>query len=470
MNQLPPNQTHESAARPEAFVVSNSQCPVESLELLCQQLMESARDPASTAIAAEFTTSYHELTQSQRARFMSCLKSKFGVVPEAIHQAAEKYKNDPCFRNQQDLAKVVEAPRQKLFRCINTAPEGLKTLVQMRQDLLEFDLPIRLALRAVEEDLKHLLQSWFNRGFLKLKRIDWDSPASLLEKLIEYEAVHQISHWGDLRRRLQGDRRCYAFFHPSLAEEPLVFVQVALTNQISGKISALIEPSSAPLDSKNADTAMFYSISSCQPGLRGISFGGLLIKQVVNELQADLPGITTFSTLSPVPGFCRWLGQQDLSHLPRHGELKSLLNQSVESNSDQAQSQQTTVSDDLEDSGIDEKSETSAPEQLGSVDPQSLEPFRSELMGLLAYYLLAAKLKGRPIDSVARFHLGNGAQLREVHWMANSSNNGLSKSFGMMVNYVYEIDQIRSNRKHFLQDKIIAAHPSIHALAGSIKT
>ena len=158
MNQLPPNQTHETATKPEAFVVTSSQCPVESIEVLCQQLMESARDPASTAIAAEFTRGYQELTQSQRARFMSCLKSKFGVEPEAIHQAAEKYKNDPCFRNQQDLAKVVEAPRQKLFRCINTAPDGLKTLVQMRQDLLEFDLPIRLALRAVEEDLKHLLQ------------------------------------------------------------------------------------------------------------------------------------------------------------------------------------------------------------------------------------------------------------------------------------------------------------------------
>ena len=458
MNQTPSNQSNKPASivPSKAVVVPDSDSlATAALEELCSQLIKSHRDPASAAIATEFTQGYRNLTQSQRVRFMTFLNREYAVDPEAIHEAAQAYKDDPCFRNQQTLARVVEAPRQKLFRCINSGNDGLQTLVMMRQDLLEFDLPIRIALCAVEEDLKHLLQSWFNRGFLKLKRIDWNSPASLLEKLIEYEAVHQISDWGDLRRRLQDDRRCFAFFHPSLTEEPLVFVEVALTNAISGQISELIEPESEPLDSESADTAMFYSISSCQPGLRGISFGGLLIKQVVNELRSDLSNIKTFSTLSPVPGFCRWLGQQDLS---AHESLSEIVKQAV-----QRKANQPVINEQgLEECGQTEQSDGD------SIDPDTLKPFQQTLMSLLATYLLTAKLKGRPIDSVARFHLGNGAQLREVHWMADTSPNGMSNSCGMMVNYVYELDQIPSNRKYFLRDKIIAAHPSIHALVGNL--
>lgn len=407
---------------------------VVRLEELCRELMQFHRDPASVAIAGEITSIYQSLSTGDRTRFLMTINNNFGVDSDEVIAAAKEYERDPCLKNHQALSRVVEAPRQKLFRCINTAADGLKTLVRMRQDLRQFTIPIRRGVSAVDADLKHLLQSWFNRGFLELERIDWNAPASLLEKLIEYEAVHEIHNWVDLRRRLQADRRCFAFFHPSMKDEPLVFVEVALTNRIADNIESLIAPDAEASDPNAADTAMFYSISSCQPGLLGISFGGLLIKQVVTRLQADLPNVTTFSTLSPVSGFCGWLGQQTTTD---HESLRPLI--------ERLQAAESPVTAD------------------------EIEPHREALMSLLASYLLNAKLNDRPIDSVARFHLGNGAQLRAVHWMADTSGNGLSKSFGMMVNYVYETAQIQFNRQNFLQHKIIAAHPSIHALSQQVK-
>lgn len=432
MNHIPSHQSDFTTDK-KAIVVPESNAQIEDLDDLCRHLMKTNRDPSSIAIASEVTEAYQNLNLSDRCLFMTHLNRDYDVNSVAISSAASNYQDDPTFKNLQSLAKLVETPRQKLFSCINAAPDGLETLVRMRQDLLEFDLPIRIALGPVEEDLKSLLHSWFNRGFLRLQRIDWSSPASLLEKLIEHEAVHQISHWDDLRRRLQDDRRCYAFFHPAMETEPLVFVEVALTHEISGNINELINIDSEVADSSTADTAMFYSISSCQRGLRGISFGGLLIKQVVNELRSDLPGIKTFSTLSPVSSFSRWLSQQDAEKL---GECHCVLSKHANS---------------------------------GPTDPdelrKSLEPYREPLMELMAEYLIDEQIDGRPIDSVARFHLGNGSQLRAIHWMADVSENGMTKSLGMMVNYVYDLDQIQSNRQNFLQHKIIAAHPTIHSLA-----
>ena len=439
MNQPRTNQSIGPAGIPaaETMTLPDPNAKIKQLDDLCRHLMKVHRDPASTALASEITESYHELNHSERVRFMTCLSTNYDVQPEAIIGAAKNYEASPTFANLQALNRLVETPRQRLFRCINTAPNGLETLVRMRQDLLEFELPIRIALGPVEEDLKHLLQSWFNRGFLQLERIDWSSSASLLEKLIEYEAVHQISDWDDLRRRLQNDRRCYAFFHPSLKAEPLVFVEVALTQAISGNINDLIKHDSDVSNASVADTAMFYSISSCQRGLRGISFGGLLIKQVVNVLRADLPGINTFSTLSPTPSFLRWLGQQEPAYL---GECHQLI-------SDQ---QSGVVSDETQ--NLDERL-------------KRIEWLREPLMSLMADYLLNAKIDGRPVDSVARFHMGNGAQLRTIHWMADTSENGLNSSLGMMVNYVYELDQIQNNRQNFLHHNIVSAHPSVHGLA-----
>ena len=422
----------------DAVVLPDSEANEKVIELndLCRHLMKIHRDPASTAVATQITEMYGDLGRSDRAKFMSLLNRDYDVDTEAIVGAAKSYESDPTFKNLQSLAKLVETPRQKLFSCINAAPDGLQTLVRMRQDLLELDLPIRIALSPVEEDLKSLLQSWFNRGFLKLKRIDWSSSASLLEKLIEYEAVHQISHWDDLRRRLQDDRRCYAFFHPAMQAEPLVFVEVALTKAIAGNISDLITHDSDVVDSVNADTAMFYSISSCQRGLLGISFGGLLIKQVVNELRTDLPGIKTFSTLSPVPSFARWLTQQDETSL---GDCRDLFYEVNSEGHTQSLSPELT--------------------------PNHLDAFREPLLGLMARYLMDEKIDGRPVDSVARFHLGNGAKLHAIHWMADTSQNGLSQSLGMMVNYVYDLAHIQSNRQNFLQHQIITANPAIHTLA-----
>lgn len=401
---------------------------VATMDGLCRRLMKFRHDPSAIRIASEITEAYSELSQRGRLQFLIKLNDEYDVNSGAIIQAAKQYEQDPGFRNHQILTRVVEAPRQQLFRAINIAEDGLQTLIRMRQDLLQFDVPVRIGLAAVENDLKHLLQSWFNRGFLKLKRIDWESPARLLEKLIQYEAVHEIRHWDDLRRRLQTDRRCFAFFHPSLPDDPLVFVAVALTTKLSDNIASLISPDAEVTDPASADTAMFYSISSCQPGLTGISFGGLLIKQVLQELHVDLPSINRFSTLSPVPGFHQWLGQQQAVKDHRLFRLVT--------------------------PAVDE-----------ALTAESIEPHQDELMSILAEYLLNARIDGRPVDSVARFHLGNGAQLQAIHWMADTSQNGFRKSFGIMVNYVYETAQIQMNRQNFLQHKIIAADPSIHALA-----
>ena len=412
--QTPQNQN--SIDRPaDAVVVSKESENVNSIDQLCRKLMRVYRDPASIAIADEITSAYRLLTTAEKIGFLGKLNNNYGVDRDAIVEAAKAYEQDPGFKTHRALARVVESPRQKLFRYLNTAPDGLETLILMRKDLLEFETPIRIGLASVGNDLRNLLQSWFNHGFLELKRIDWSSPASLLEKLTQYEAVHQISNWEDLRRRLQDDRRCYAFFHPSMPNEPLVFVEVALTNEISCDIKQLIAPKSDVIDPNEADTAMFYSISSCQKGLTRISFGGWLVKQVVDELKRTLPGLKTFSTLSPTPGFARWLSQK-----------------SVDLNLD---------------------NEASAQNQ-------------DELMRLMAHYLLSAKIDGRPVDSVARFHLGNGARLGAIHWMADSSEKAMENSCGMMVNCIYDAQQIQINRNNFIQHQIVAANSEIHSLAG----
>jgi malonyl-CoA decarboxylase len=292
-------------------------------------------------------------------------------------------------------------------------------------------------LRAVDHDLRHLLQSWFNRGFLQLRRIDWDSPASLLEKIITYEAVHEIEGWDDLRRRLNQDRRCFAFFHPSMVGEPLVFVEVALTDGIPQAIDPLLARDSKVGNEREATTAIFYSISNCQTGLRGVSFGGFLIKQVVDELTRELRQLHTFATLSPVPSFMTWLTQQS-----GDGDETDTLTR-------EATFVQQRLTEDLD----------------WFEHPEHREPLRSPLMHLCAYYLVHEKLDEFPIDPVSRFHLGNGASLHRINWLADTSERGLRQSAGIMVNYLYELDKIEENHNRYVKEGTVAVSEGIQQLA-----
>jgi malonyl-CoA decarboxylase len=294
--------------------------------------------------------------------------------------------------------------------------------------------------KSIESDLTHLLRSWFNRGFISLQRINWHTPAHILEKLIRYEAVHAINGWDDLRRRLAADRRCFAFFHPALPDEPLIFVEVALVKGLAAKIRDLIDPASEVADPERADTAVFYSISDCQPGLHGISFGDFLIKQVAAELQEELPKLKTFATLSPVPGFRAWLDANTarLTELDDTRELAAWL----------------------------ARTRSQAAKRLAAPPEELREP----LLRLCAYYLTRSRRDdGQPLDAVARFHLRNGARLERVNWNADPSLKGLSQSAGIMVNYLYDLDEVEVNHEAYVnEDRVIAAR-RVEALARAIR-
>ena len=303
----------------------------------------------------------------------------------------------------------------------------------MREDLLRF-LPGRPELKPVDVDLHHLLASWFNAGFLRLERIDWRTPAAVLEKLIEHEAVHEIRGWNDLRRRLANDRRCFAFFHPALADEPLIFVEVALTRGLASSIQPLLASNSEPLDPRRANTAIFYSISNCLDGLRGISFGSFLIKHVIAELETEDLKLRSFATLSPVPGFRTWW-----TGLPpdRQAELAAGYDPSV----------------------------LSAVEKTDwHEDSAARDQVRPMLSRLCAHYLLSEREQGQAVDPVASFHLGNGASVEQINWLADRSEKGLTQSFGFMVNYAYRPLQIERNHEAYVKRSRVAASAKVRAL------
>jgi malonyl-CoA decarboxylase len=318
---------------------------------------------------------------------------------------------------------VVEPARQELFRRLNLAPGGTAALIQMRRHLLATlrDHPERMS---IDSDLAHLFRSWFNGGFLTLRRIDWGTSAAVLERLIQYEAVHQIQGWDDLRRRLEADRRCYAFFHPALPGEPLIFIEVALTERISARVQPLLDPNAEVLDPARARCAVFYSITHCQEGLRGISFGTLLIKQVVEDLKRNLPRIRRFATLSPIPDFQKWLATERID-----------------------------VLDNLESRAARLHNEPIAAD------------LRDELMRLCAFYLTRATRGKAPFDSVARFHLANGASLERLNWLADTSESGIRRSFGIMANYVYRPDDLERNHEAYARGYKAVASRQIERLA-----
>ena len=407
---------------------------------LSAQLLAQRGEATAAALAQRLVDAYVELDDDGRQTFFSYLASELNPDAERVLAAAERYRSDPSPTTLAALGRVCEPPRQELFRRINMASGGTAMLVALRSGLLDqvIDHP---ELGVVDDDLLHLFSSWFNRGFLTLEQIDWRTPAFLLEKLIAYESVHAIQGWDDLRRRLEQDRRCFAFFHPALADEPLIFVEVALVNGMAASIQPLLDREQERIDPEKADTAIFYSINNCQKGLRGVSFGNFLIKQVAAELKEELPNLKTFATLSPVPGFRRWL-------------LSDAVRAAVTEAPDEGVIDEITAS--LDDPDWQESKERS-------------EALRESMMGLAAHYLLKAKrADDRPLDAVARFHLGNGARLERVNWMGDISPNGIRQSGGIMVNYLYNLDELERNHEAYVNGKRVIAARRVEQLAKGV--
>jgi malonyl-CoA decarboxylase len=398
---------------------------------LCEALLSGRGEASGTAMAREVLDRYHHLDEAGRLSFFGELARNYGPDRERLAHAIEIWRAQPNDDDASDLHFASEPRRQELIRMLNRAPGGTSELVAMRADLLDH-LNGNKDLAALDRDVVHLLASWFNRGFLVLRRIDWSTPANILEKIIRYEAVHEIRDWNDLRRRIDPiDRRCYAFFHPALVDEPLIFVEVALTEAIPGAIAPLLAEDRQLVPIERARTAVFYSISNTQRGLGGISFGNFLIKQVVEELRRELPKLENFVTLSPVPGFMHWVKQA--SDVPVSDEERTLLEQ-------------------LEKPDWFKNAELAA--QLRPI----LEP-------LAAYYFLKARTpKGRLIDSVARFHLGNGARLERIDWLGDLSSKGLRESAGFMVNYLYRLDDIEKNHEAYANQGTVAASSAVKKL------
>ena len=395
---------------------------------LCDELLSGRGEASGVALANEILDDYADLTTGPRIAFFETLARTFGHDQARIDAAIAAWRAVPSAETAAELHRVTEPRRLELFRRLNLAPGGTAALVHMREQLLDA-MDHRDDLAIVDKDFVHLFSSWFNRGFLVLRRIDWSTPAVILEKIIRYEAVHEIRDWEDLRRRVDPpDRRCYAFFHPQLNDEPLIFVEVALTETIPTAIAPLLAAERQPVPIERARTAVFYSISNTQKGLGGISFGSFLIKQVVEELRRELPKLDTFITLSPVPGFMQWLKQAE--DVPVSDEERTLL-------------------EALDRPDWFENAELTA--QLRAV----VEP-------LAAHYFLKARTpKGRLIDSVARFHIGNGARLEKIDWLGDLSPKGRRESAGIMVNYLYRLEDIEKNHEAYANQGEIAASSAV---------
>jgi malonyl-CoA decarboxylase len=395
----------------------------DGMTALCEGLLSGRGEASGTVLARDVLDAYRGLDDTDRIAFFEALARAFGPDRDKVERAIELWRSGVGGAGG-SLHFASEPRRQELFRRLNRAPGGTSELVGMRADLLNLSKD-RKDLDTVNRDLEHLFMSWFNRGFLVLRRIHWSSPANILEKVIRYEAVHEIHDWDDLRRRIDPvDRRCYAFFHPALPDEPLIFVEVALTEAIPGAIAPLLAKDREPVPIERARTAVFYSISNTQRGLAGISFGNFLIKQVVEELRRELPKLDTFVTLSPVPGFMRWLKREP--ELPLTDDERALL---------------AHLDDDT---WID--------------DPELVEKLRVIIEPLAAHYFLKAKNpRGKPVDPVARFHLGNGARLEQINWLGDVSSKGLRESAGVMVNYLYRLEDIEKNHEAYANDDEVVA-------------
>jgi malonyl-CoA decarboxylase len=407
----------------------------KSPEELCGALVSQKGQISCFVLSEAIFDHWEKLDESGREAFLTMIAERFGPDREAIMRAVDALKTDADMDALYRVHRASEPRAQELIRRLNHASNGTQRLVRMREALLSA-LETKPSLKNLDGDFSHLFTSWFNRGFLELLPINWDTSASVLEKIIRYEAVHEITGWDDLRRRIEPrDRRLFAFFHPQMRDEPLIFVEVALTDHVPDNIGSLLATGRAELDPRMATTAVFYSISNCQKGLRGISFGNFLIKQVVDKLRAEFPNLRNFVTLSPVPGFAVWLDgviadrtQGLLS--PQDVELLSLI-----------------------DAG-DWQADTEGRQQLGAL-LESLAVF---------YFLEARNPKGRPLDPVARFHLGNGACLDNIHAFADLSDKGRSDARTLMVNYRYATADIETNHEAYAERGIVVASSSVKGI------
>jgi malonyl-CoA decarboxylase len=398
----------------------------------CKRLLSERGEANSVVIARNLVSRFAALPDEQQQIFFERLSRDFSPDPKAVLESAQAYASQPNADNLLHLTRATEPPRQELLRRINRSPGGTSSIVAMRRALLA-RLPKQPELHAVEADFLHLLSSWFNPGFLHLERVDWNSPAQLLEQIIRHEAVHEIDGWDDLRRRLQPDRRCFAFFHPQLPQEPLIFVEVALLPQMPGAIAPLINKADKPLLPSQFKVAAFYSISNCQPGLRGVSLGNFLIKRVAEALKRELPQLKTFCTLSPIPGFARWVR----AGAPSDGLPKARAERLMQAH----ETLLTTCGGDLD--------KLATATALRAMTPEATEA----LLRLGAYYLgfHAAKAGG---DPVARFHLDNGARLERLNALGDLSAKGVRQSFGLMVNYLYDLSKVEAHHEKFVHEEV----------------
>lgn len=397
------------------------------IEELLDRLMGNTGEVSAIVAARELLDVYKGLDDEGKKEFFFDIERNFNAAPASVKLAFDTFDADPSSANLNRLYRAAEPRRVELLRRLNQTPGATHDLVGMRKDLLGL-LRDHPELSAVDENFMHLFRSWFSRGFLLLQTIDWSTSAAILNRIIRYEAVHAIKDWDDLRRRVdQPNRRCFAFFHPALTDEPLIFVEVALSTEIPGSIASIISDTPEDnLDPSKFTTATFYSISNCQPGLKNISFGNFLIKQVVQELKADFPSIKQFVTLSPIPGFKRWLD---------------------------------------EDTDTDNKALLELKNEMRALDisADNVADHGEAIRKLVLNYLLLAKRGKYPLDPVARFHLGNGAQVHQIHDSADLSDKGLSQSYGAMVNYLYDLRYIERNHEHYVTEGNIEFNDKLKA-------
>lgn len=408
---------------------------LQGIEALCETLLSSRGEASGMALAKDILDRWQRFDGDRQRAFMRLLLSGFGPKAERLEKAIDAYRAEQTPKALLELHVAAEPRRQELIRRLNLAPNGIATLVRMREVLLKLKAEDP-DLEAVDSDFAHLFGSWFNRGFLVLRPISWSTPADILEKIIRYEAVHHIGGWDELRLRLAPeDRRCFAFFHPQLADDPLIFVEVALTKEIPSNIADLLQEDRAPIRAADATTAVFYSISNCQEGLRGISFGNFLIKQVVEDLRRELPKLDTFVTLSPVPGFADWLSRE------RRSEASDVL----------------SATDRTRLALLDEPDWADRPEALAEIQPA--------MTSAAAWYFLRARNRnGKVVDPVARFHLGNGARLERINFLADRSPRAMRQAHGLMVNYLYKLDDIETNHEAFAGRSEVVAAQAIRRL------
>jgi malonyl-CoA decarboxylase len=393
---------------------------LDSIIALCDELLSNKGIVFGITVARDITNLYQALSAKNQLIFFKKINEKYKPNYEEVDNAVKFYAHS---RNDKSLSKLfvaAEGKRRELFRRMNIAPNGTAIIVKMREDLLKI-IDKNKELIYLDKDLIHLFKAWFNPGFLKLEKITWETKALILEKIIKYERVHLMKDMSDLKRRLSEDRRFFSFFHPALEDEPVIFVQVALTNGLGKSIQEIMKPNSNV--EKKYDTATFYSISNCQLGLTRVTLGNFLIKRVIFEIQEELPDIKKFGTLSPIPGFSEWFNYCD------ENKIHDILGGSK---------------DDMS--------------FLKSINFKAGDSriilYKENLIKLVAHYLINEKnLSGFPVGDVTRFHLRNGATINDIIINADISEAGFKRSFGVMVNYLYELKDIEKNHEDFVNNK-----------------